>query len=315
MTLINKIHMGYLKTNVLLKLGKEINEDEGENDVGSDTDAVGGETSVEGKGALLGEGLLGAVKGRLVRHGAISISGHLLHTSLNEVEGKGASRGEETGNEGTTHDRDLGTLGETEGLDPLLGLLVRGKHTHVKGHSTDNGRGGTAEEANGTLILDNTEKGITDTLVVAALLHGKGGISLHTDEGKIGRVTNEGTDGTGSKTGTSLLPKRKVLARVGLLQLLVDDVEDTHTSGGVGGLTKETSRETLVKGAEALALDNVGGNREGATLDAELDADLDQVNGLDDAGGEHTRETTIDEGLGGLPGRVDLVIGRHSCCN
>lgn len=45
-----------------------------------------------------------------------------------------------------------------------------------------------------------------------------------------------------------------------------------------------------------------------ASFGSNLYPDLDHVNGLDDAGSSHTTETTIEEGLCGLPGRAQLFL-------
>lgn len=111
---------------------------------------------------------------------------------------------------------------------------------------------------------------------------------------------------------------------------VVDVVEETHAGSRVSCLAQQAGRQALVQRAEAVLGNDVLGDRqlrrgegEGtvgidtlsatatcgfthrAPLGAQLDANLDHINGLDDAGGAHAGQTAVHEGLHGLP---DLVV-------
>ena len=91
-------------------------------------DTVCGEAGVEGKGALLGQGLDCAVHGPGVGHGAVRKGLHLLHARLDEVKGEAEGCANDTGAESSTDHCGLVRRLVTEVLHKhLLDLQVHGE--------------------------------------------------------------------------------------------------------------------------------------------------------------------------------------------
>lgn len=284
----------------------------------SDADIVGTESTVESKRTLLLGDLGEAVEHSSVGELAIRTLGLLLQSSLDEVEGQAEEGSEETGNGASGE--GLGSGGQIGvGLELGLGFAEEGELTEVESHGSDDSGGGTGPESTDTFALGNGSKGIDNGLVVLSLSEGLKTVTLHSDESQVGGVANHGSDTSGSETSTCSLSETD-LSSFGLgsrCESSHEGIEDAQAGSGVNSLAEKTGGQTSVQVQKPSAGDNLSSDSDGTGLGAscsslagELDADLDHVDGLNNSGGDHAAETTVDEWKGSLgQRRSQQVLG------
>mmetsp|Transcript_11 Transcript_11/g.31 ORF Transcript_11/g.31 Transcript_11/m.31 type:complete len:318 (+) Transcript_11:155-1108(+) len=297
-----RLHAGVLHRGVDL-----VEDDQREHSVGRNADVVGGETGVELERSARRHGLHAAVAEALERQRAVGEGLLLLELGLDVVEGEGEEGREEPGDGGRAEGGR--ETGDVVLLHHLLGLVVGSEHAHVQCHGADGRGAGAGEQTADALLLDDVAQRVDDTGVVTALVHRERLIGLHADEGEIRGGAEHGSEAASGETSASFLRKGEGSALVRLLEVVDDLGVNAEARGGVGGLAEETRGETRVEGAEAIVLDDTRGDAEGTAGGTELKANLDDVEGLDDARGTHAGEATVQERLDGLPGRV--ITERH----
>lgn len=81
--------------------------------------------------------------------------------------------------------------------------------TGVERHGTHDDRRASLEESSRSLLLGDARESVEDAGVVAALLQRERGISLHADQGQIGRGADDGTETTGDETADCLPTKQR----------------------------------------------------------------------------------------------------------
>lgn len=246
--------------------------------------------SPELKETFILEDLGGTVNNTLVRELTTDrIRLHVHDSDLEKLERKGSERTDETrdGGGNQSDSKVVAVLLTKE----LSGRIVGNHHTSVHGNTTKDNGDGTTEKSHETLLLDNAREGGEDVGVTTTLGDGQGGIGLHTDEGEIAGVTEDGSDGTGDHTSGGLGTEGNVLSTVSLLEILTEHIVETETGSTVDDLSGDSGGGTLVETLPtALGLDLLGngGETRGLAVDGLGDLDL----GLD----EIKREDLGDEG-------------------
>lgn len=288
------VHLHVVTTEVLVDL---LEEDEGENGVGTDTEEVGSEALPEGKDTLVLDGGEDAVKGTLVLSGSGG-----LETGLDDIEREGGEGAEETGDQGADGvETDAIVLDPTVLVsDDLLSLSVAaeldGSDDAGSAHAGD---GADPEGLEAFLLVDSPE-GLEGVSVATALLGRETAIGGHTDEDDLGGVADVGTADTTGNTGEDLLAEGGVLASVSSLNGGDDVAVDAETNHTVGDLTEDGGGVALVEGEGALSTDDLHEAVEGsgvellAVLTTELHTGLAEIHRLDDGGGAAGGESAID---------------------
>ena len=167
-----------------------------------------------------------------------------------------------------------------------------------KTSSPGDGRGGPSPEGGHPLLPGDPGQGVEHAGVVPPLVHRQRPVGRHPDEGDLGRRPHERPASTGGHTQRRLHEEARRLALSG--EGLEEPGVDAESGGGVGRLPQQTSGEAGVEGGHALVLDHPGDDGEGGGLGTagslgDLHPVLDQVERLDEAGGEHASAAAEEE--------------------
>ncbi|KAI6753339.1 hypothetical protein HG531_005508 [Fusarium graminearum] len=195
--------------------------------------------------------------------------------------------------------REIGVLLELD-----LGLTEEGKLTKVESHGAGHCGSSTGPKSTHTFALCDAAESINDGLVVLSLGEGLEAVALHSNEGEISRVTDHGSNTTSGKTssGSLLETNCSAFSLCSGGQVAHQCVEHAQAGGGVKELSAGDDLSSDSQGT--------GLGASGSSLASELDANLDHVDRLDDCGGYHAGNASVDEGEGGPHERcVKKVIG------
>lgn len=290
----------------------------------SNADVVGTESTVESKRTFLLGNLGEAVEHAAVRVLAIGTLGLLLQSRLDKVKRQAEEGGEETGD--GAGGEGLGSGGQVRvGLELGLGLAEEGELAKVESHGSHHRGCGAGPESSDAFALGYRCECIDDGLVVLAVGEGLEAITLHSDEGQVGRVTNHGSDTSSSETSSRSFREADLSSF--LLGLCGEgahhSIEQAQAGSGIDGLSEKACGQTSVQVKDLSIGNDLSSNgngrrlgTSGSSLTSELDADLDHVDGLDYAGGDHATEAAVDEGEGSLGQRRSKhVLGNDNRVN
>mmetsp|Transcript_14678 Transcript_14678/g.44008 ORF Transcript_14678/g.44008 Transcript_14678/m.44008 type:complete len:307 (+) Transcript_14678:435-1355(+) len=245
--------------------------------------------------------LRGAVDGTLEGQLPLGIGLHLLDLGLHEVEGQREVRPGEATDEGAAE--HLRGVTAAHALQLLLRLRVEAEHAEVQGHRAGGGRLPALEAARGALLLHDAGDGVDGVPVATPLGLGQHGVSLHADQGEVGRVAGNRREAAGGQRAAGRLHEGRLLAR--LHHPGGEGVVEGQARARVEHLPEVACAHAAIEALGALLGEHLLGDRERAGAaalgGAQLDPHLHHVDGLDGGGGHAAGQAAGDERLAGVP--------------
>mmetsp|Transcript_2071 Transcript_2071/g.7378 ORF Transcript_2071/g.7378 Transcript_2071/m.7378 type:complete len:376 (-) Transcript_2071:8-1135(-) len=263
------------------------------------------------------DGLHRAGEGQLARGGVWGLEGHPV---LGRLERHRDDRVDEAG----AHRRGelVGEAGESERAVQLLELVVGRDLCAPDQHRAHHKRLRAAVECGGALLRGDARAGVEDGLIVAPRRLGLRRVVRHADQTDLDGARDEGGAAAGDRGGGEAL--RKVRLAV-LCERVAEGLEEAVPRCRVEDLPEATGAEAGVQAGDALALDQVGGERgkgsgrrAAARHDGQVHPDGQRVERVNTDPAQHAAEAgrAKDDGLAQRRGRLNGVSppklhGRH----
>ena len=208
--------------------------------MGSDSEVVCWETSPKSSDSFSGDGFCEAVWYSAVGKLAVWASLLFLNLRLDVVEGEGSDGGCDSCEHRGAHLDLEWTGGVTQrGGRNFLGRIVAHKHGDIQRCGSEHGWNGSLPERSDTLVLHDSCEGVSDVLVVSALVEGEGAVGLHAHKCQVAWVSDEGAEGASGHCACSFLEGREIAAIVRLFHGLTQVEVDTETGSTVNCLSQE----------------------------------------------------------------------------
>lgn len=90
----------------------------------------------------------------------------------------------------------------------FLDLIIGSQHGQVKCHCSNNCGGCPSPKGKESFLSSDSFEGIDHILIVSPFCKWQSGISLHSDKGKISRISHQGTNESGGQCRVSFLEHR-----------------------------------------------------------------------------------------------------------
>lgn len=257
--------------------------------MGSDTEVVSRETSPETGNTLTSNRFLEAVHDVLVRKDTIGAGFLFLNLGLDVVEREGCDRSSDTREHGRDNLDLEGRVIRSGGSQLLSDGIVRDEHGHVESRGSGHGGRDSLPKSSDSFLGGSTLNGIENSSIVSAFSDRESSVGLHTDEGEIHGVTDEGSETSSGERSSGFLADRGVTTVVLLLEVLNQVEVDTKTKGSVDNLSQQSSIDSLVEFFNTTILEDLFGDTDGRSatsrFSSELETDLDHVHRLNERSG------------------------------